>query len=357
MFFANAINHSQAIALARLDAESQLEFYNQYCLEWLTNKHWNLNNFKNRIENFQLDLDDAPFDIKNAKLDKKAGACVKCIHNTAAVSSLFPEDDLDARCTNRPCFNNKSRLTILSQLAQAIKENPDLPIACESTEDLDKFCTADEPLLQNKTFLIEDVDYYNIVDQPTLPLQENYNDYEEEEDNITEYNSALEEYQQNLENYNLKVEEGSYKKAILVNGEQTGSIVFLTPLTERSESNYSSNCHAVPEHKAKDYQEALQNKTLTKEIVQAEISRLEAREDRAKELDKNKLQEAIYADFKENKAFKEPSHPVGQMDRAVMVFLLIDSLGYHTKKEFLAIINPSQNEEVDEVEFDQITFC
>ncbi len=356
MFFANVLNHSQALSLARLDADSQLEFYNQYCLEWLTDPYWSIGNFKNRIENFQLDLGDAPFDIKNAKLDKKAGACTKCIHNTAVTSSLFPDDETDARCTNRPCFVNKCKISVLLLLAQAIKENPDLPIACPSTEELNKFCSANEALLQNKIILIEDVDYYTTIDVPTLPLQEDYNDYDEEEDNIAEYNDALEEYHQDLENYDLKVKDGIYKKAIFVNGEETGNIVYLTAIPEAAESGNSNNYNSATEHKAKDYQEALKSKSLSKQIVEAEIARLRTREERSKEIDKSKLHEAMYNDIQENQAFKEPTHPVGKFDRAVMIFLLLDSLGYHTKKQFLALISTPEERNEDE-QFDLTEFC
>lgn len=71
---------------------------------------------------FMLSLADAPFDIKDAKLNPKMGACTTCPHNTATVTSLFP-DIKGATCTLPECFFIKRRAAIDVKVEEIAKEH------------------------------------------------------------------------------------------------------------------------------------------------------------------------------------------------------------------------------------------
>jgi ParB/RepB/Spo0J family partition protein len=60
---------------------------------------------------FMLSLGAAPFDVKDAKLNPKMGACPACPHNTANATSLFP-DVQGATCTLPQCYFAKVRAAI-----------------------------------------------------------------------------------------------------------------------------------------------------------------------------------------------------------------------------------------------------
>ena len=338
MFLANVITISQALKLARLDQESQTEFYEEHCSDWLS-ENWVIRGFNDKLENFQLDLSEALFNIKDAKLDKKAGACTKCLNNTAVTTSLFPEDSQDARCTNRPCYENKCRLQGKLLIAMAVKLKPELPLAVPKLDALKQFFASDDPFLEGKTILVEDVNYSYHNDFPVEPKREDFNDYEEDADNDQEYQEALTEYKDDVKHIMDEVTAGNYLLAILVNKHEPGNIVYLNPIDEEGQGNSSQqNGNYKPEFKAKDYQEAVKSKTLTVELIEAEKNRLITRERRSKELDQIALQESFYNALEKSDAVTSPIHPVGSNDKAVGLFLVYDTLNYYGKENFKKVM-------------------
>jgi ParB/RepB/Spo0J family partition protein len=336
MFFANVINTSQALRIARLDSGSQEEFFSSYCKDWMS-ENWTFHNFSSRIQNYQLDLCDAPFDIKNAKLDKKAGACIKCPYNTAVTTSLFPDDSDDARCTNRPCYENKCRLHGHLILAEIFKNHPDLPIAVSDDTVIEKLFAADDILIKGRTLLISEVDYFDYYQMPEKPKKEDFDYNDSQEENEAEYQDAVQEYDSEVLQSEQEVSEGNYRKAILLDEDGESKVVHLDTRGGNPASSHSS-ATAKSECKAKDYQEAAKAKTLTATIIANEKERLLAREKRSKELDEIKLQENFYKKMEENETAQSPQHPAGINDRAVAVFLQYDSLNYHWKRKFTDIV-------------------
>ncbi len=340
MYFANAINTSQALKIARLDAGSQVDFYNAHCTDW-KEENWMIHNFNGRIENYQLDLSDAPFNIKDAKLDKKAGACTKCPNNTAVTTSLFPEESEDARCTNRPCYENKCRLFAILNIATVIKENPALPIAVPDETALTAYFSSDDDLIKGRTILVEDVDFDYYDEMEEKPDRKKFTDYEEDEDNETEYQEALSEYEIELQRLEDEVSAGNYRKAILISESDFGKVVYLYPkgAEDATQNADQRNLSAgLTEYKAKDYQEAVKTKTLTTEMITGEKERLLTREKRSKELDEIKLQESFYTALENTEVMFSPEQASGINDRAVTVFLVYDSLNYHWKHRFTDLV-------------------
>lgn len=75
--------------------------------------------------NFFLALDKAPFDITDAKLNPKMGACTTCPHNTVNATTLFPDHTKKAICTLPSCFYEK-RSKALDVKIEEVKKADDL---------------------------------------------------------------------------------------------------------------------------------------------------------------------------------------------------------------------------------------
>jgi ParB family chromosome partitioning protein len=336
MFFSNAITISQALKLSRLDEGSQADFFNSYCKDW-QDEGWSLNNFNSRIKNYQLDLSHAPFDTKDAKLDKKAGACTKCPNNIAATTSLFPEDSEDARCTNRPCYENKCRVNVKLQIMKVFMEYPHLPIAVKDESTLSIYFSADDTPIKGKSILVEDIDYKYFDEMPEKPDRENFQDYEDADENEAEYQDAFSEYNTEMKQLQDELHTGNGRLAVLISEDEFGKPVCLYQKTEHAET-FTQNREKVTEYKASDYQEALKTKTVTQEILGQERQRLLNREERSKELDEIKLQEAFYNTLKESESVKSNEYPLGANDKAVSIFLLYASLSYYGRRDFENLI-------------------
>lgn len=87
---------------------------------------------------FMLDLATAPFEIKDAKLLDKAGACTNCIKRTGNQPELF--DDVKSKdvCTDTTCFAEKKAAHITSAIAKA-EANGDEVIRKEEAKKLIRY--------------------------------------------------------------------------------------------------------------------------------------------------------------------------------------------------------------------------
>lgn len=63
-------------------------------------------------DTFKLKLEDAPFDIKDAKLVKKAGSCMKCQKRSGCRLVLFEEAEPGDFCFDKECWNTKVQASI-----------------------------------------------------------------------------------------------------------------------------------------------------------------------------------------------------------------------------------------------------
>lgn len=120
------IQLGHVLELVRLSAEDQAR-----TLKWIqqqTNIHvgneWvdvnvtvSLDSLRNYIQTRLLvELKSAPFDITDATLNKKMGACTTCPHNTANQAALF-SDVKGARCTLPDCFFGKEQTSLERKIA------------------------------------------------------------------------------------------------------------------------------------------------------------------------------------------------------------------------------------------------
>ena len=78
---------------------------------------------RNWIETeIQVKLDNAIFDLKDEKLDKKAGACVNCVSRSGHNTLLFNDIEATDICFNATCFQNKTYLHIEKEIAKEEKK-------------------------------------------------------------------------------------------------------------------------------------------------------------------------------------------------------------------------------------------
>jgi ParB family chromosome partitioning protein len=91
MFLNDAINLQEAVEIASLSAESQIEFFQSYCRDWKKRKNFEITNLDHKLDQFKYDLKKAPFKTSDKKLVPGAGSCTTCAFNTATLKSLFPE--------------------------------------------------------------------------------------------------------------------------------------------------------------------------------------------------------------------------------------------------------------------------
>ena len=100
--------------IARLEKSTQ----DQLLQEW--SEHWkrpspniSISDLKEKLERFQMILKSAPWDMKDTKLYKKAGACSECPKRASANPDLFNKNEFkNDQCLDTACWNKKAVLFI-----------------------------------------------------------------------------------------------------------------------------------------------------------------------------------------------------------------------------------------------------
>lgn len=294
MFLSNAINIQEAFSIAALSAESQQDFFESVCSRWKKEKHFRLHDLDYALNRFRYDLKEAPFNTKDKKLLPDVGACTGCQFNTASLKSLFPEYSRQAVCTNKDCYHKKCAAHILIQLGTAVQEHqPDALLfdgePSEYTLELVQSIPAAAELTRHSCYDI------SLCRPPEPPDREDYeNQYDDDMPNFDEegYNEAVEEYQTETGEYNLLLQSGKVLKGVLVSERGIQCVYFNT-----EKPAIRSRQQPIT---AKQVQEAIKAGTVTPELLRAEIERMQSKEVRAKEIDREKVQLLIHEQFTES---------------------------------------------------------
>jgi ParB family transcriptional regulator, chromosome partitioning protein len=336
IFMANKFTVQQAIDVASLSAESQNDFYEEYCSDWEGNVDFEMPDTTRALNQFRYDLTEAPFDIKDKKLVPEMGACTSCSFNSATLKTLFPEQANEAVCSNKECYKNKCNVNYRVKILWIIKEDkPDALLFYGSLDRLEELIH-----LMPEAAAMPQYNYYRVdtLDKPSLPAREDYI-YEDEEsmDDQESFKEALEEYENDLNEYEQAVDSGIYRKGLLI-AEGKFSIVLFNPEERPSGSS------RIELPKAVEVQSAIKSGTATVELLQGEIDRIHAREERSLELDREKVQSLVQQKFMEqlNSLTSKPS----SADHVAVRLILFQSLDYSARNTVLQTLF-MENEKFD----------
>jgi ParB family chromosome partitioning protein len=324
MFLADKFNISEAFELASISADSQIEFYQEHCLDWKDNKGFDLGNLNYALSKYKYDLMKAPFNIKDKKLVEEAGACTGCQSNTATLKTLFPEYAKQAICTNRACYNSKCEAYFTLSVISAFQRVEPEALLYSSEDMIDKVVLSVPDAANLPKYNVHEVKKLSI---PGMPVKEDYYDEEEEEDDEQStkngFAQAMEEYNNELESYNQIMGSGKVLTGLFISHDKIVTVLF-TP-EPPGIHRYTTMVTA------KQVQEAIKQGKATPGFLQSEIYRIGDREERAKEIDREKIQEKVYRDFDSQLCDVEKLGELTEADKAGARLLLFQSLGYSAR--------------------------
>ncbi|MVT11351.1 ParB/RepB/Spo0J family partition protein [Chitinophaga tropicalis] len=293
-FFANHIALKDAMLIFQLPVQAQDSLYKSKNVEkchpgsWIKIDTWD-------VDGYRGELQKAAFDLTDITLNEKAGACTSCNFNTA-VSVLFPEEEKAPRCMNVSCFHEKNKKHFESQLKTAL-EDPSVILAHNTYGNIDGMA---KKLKDEGSVIYKLYDDYTSVDAPEKPdlleLREQY-EYELEEGDKTEKDIEQEfselqvQYDKKLAEYNKKMSSGKFKKAFVLTGSEKGKYIYVQ-LKDKGQ--------------VKTAKAALEaGESISTTDIDTEITRLQEREKRAKELDAEKVHAIIKETILNSSSFQE----------------------------------------------------
>ena len=328
MFLAEVINIQQAFEIGSLSSSSQQEFFDEYCEDWKTQKGFDLDDLEYALSRFKYDLKEAPFNTKDKKLIPEMGACTACSFNTATLKTLFPEYAKEAICTNKECYHKKCSAYFSLLLASALLEHK--PAALIFSHQPSKIIKDSVESVAGATELpAYNSNDISIIQAPEMPVPEDYTNEDETEKESqfdeAEFKNAMEEYEEDMGQYKNLLENSKVLKGLFVTEHHLNAVLF--SLEKRSNNNRTQTVTA------KDVQAAIKTGAATPELLQAEIERLNTKEERAKELDREKIQLAVHEQFSSEIESVSNITSLTTADEVAARLLIYQSLNYYTRSK------------------------
>ena len=330
MFFAEVINIQEALDIATISKEGQEQFFKDHCTRWKQN-NFELHNLEWSLRPYKYDLKNAPFNTKDKKLLPEIGACTHCQFNSASLKSLFPEYAKQAVCTNATCYTNKcaANLRIGFMNALQIHQPAALLINGESSEQIQEFL---EQIPQASNLPQYDYHQITVIEEPEEPEREEYTGNDNDDDGpvfyAQGYEAAMQEYNTEMAEYRQNLESGRYKKALI---ERNGD--FYPVLFSAEPPSPNSCCSNNKGATMKVVQEALKAGQATPEMLQEAIQAILQREERAKEIDRDKVQLEVHSQFEEKIRVLQNNEGLTNGDLVAVRLLIYQSLDYSSRQE------------------------
>ncbi|HRO97629.1 MAG TPA: ParB/RepB/Spo0J family partition protein [Ferruginibacter sp.] len=336
LFFAGKMTITVAIQMARLEPEIQTEI-----LEDELPKDWRkkldkvsvIDDIDYYVRNNSVNISRATFKANDAKIYPEAGACTDCPFNTANQPVLFDDMNNQKLCTRPSCFQVKEKR---AKMAKFEKVASDPSVLCVVT---DSYLTSDEQkdlefaeeagikVLDKKLYervsepggLMSFEDWFEINDEEYEPIDDEAEVLEYSESELArarkDYEKECEEDKRHIEQYEADLASGKILKAFVVAGGNSGKYVKI-----RLKSDH-----------AKTTADAITGNSGDADILN-EISKIEQREIRNKELDGEKVWAAIREQLLSNeRLFTEDL--LKEIGVTAFVAAIRESLSYTAKRK------------------------
>lgn len=343
MFLSEAIGLQEAVEIAGVSAASQSEFFDEYCRDWNKRKNFEIRNLSGKLDQFKYDLKSAPFKTTDKKLVPEAGACNTCEHNTATLKSLFPDYAKQAVCNNRECYHKKCNAYFTLEFTRLFMEHTPTSLIFNGDPS-----PAIITMIQSVKGAgdLPTYDRYDIgvIDLPDPPEAEDFMDEDTMDEegtgrlNEQAFNEANQEYEDEMEEYNLLLQSGKLQTGLLIT-ESRIQLVTFDPDKQASPSKTTSVT-------AKDVDTALKAGTATSELLQAEIQRLNSKEERAKQLDREKVQLKVHEEFCVNVETRSNVDNLTTADEVAARLLVYQSMNYFTKRKVDEVLFTESEDEL-----------
>ena len=354
MFLANAFTLGQAYEIADLSLEAQQGFFDKFCKTWKERRP-TFSNLSNYLSSFRCDLGEAPFDHTDALLFPEAGACMGCRFNTAYKGLLIPDLDREAKCTRRSCFDQKVQLHLTRAITTTL--SVDQPVAFITDGELPGNVkailesipgTGDLPLYQEENVtLIEEPEMPDVEDFKTMDYpDEYYDDSESEQEEGDEgkewspvehfdqegYDYQMEQYKEELAGYQEEITNGRSLKGYYLSDESP-RIVYYYPVAA------GKRAQSAKGGKTPNIKELIAAKKDTPELLEAEISRIQSRETRFKELDREKVQKQVHKELLTTTTADNGVFVLTEEDRHATRWLIFQSLTHQNRSGVETFLN------------------
>ncbi len=336
ILMAGKMGVQQAYEIASLSGATQQEIYNQYCSAWQDEDFKMPSGYQ--ISRFRCDLVSAPFDTNDNELVSGKGACSSCPLNSATLHSLFPELSTQVVCSGWECFQRKRRAHFARQIATVTSGFEPQAIVYKHAAQLEEISL----LLSGFEELTELPQYpkwgLREVTPPKMPELDDYIQADSDDLNGEAealFAAAVDDYEADLVGYEEAITSTGVVKGLLITDRHVRNGYFNLGQQASSKSTAAVS--------AKEFQLAAKQGAVTEQIIQSEIDRLTAKEQRSKEIDQQKIQLALHAAFSERFAQLVGEAIYTSADEVAVRLIVFHSLDYQLRYQVIQALGFSSN--------------
>ena len=314
VFYNGQLKVKDALVIAAMSVDTQEAFYK----EEIKGESGEIEFSRWSMDKYRHQLNNAPFDIENPDIDKKAGACTGCPYNSGAGNLLFPEEAQNPICRNPRCYENKCELNFKIQLESAIADPTMVLVSGWWNESISK----EWKELKKRGLEVISKHDYTALSEPSCPEREDFEgDNETTEEDEADYQRALAEYQDDMRKYYANLNDPKWIRALKIDEADKGEILYIK-LNKKSSAAVKSNTGAATPSGAEEAE------------LKAEIERIKAREKRSKELDSSKIYDAIKPHFNPHGNASVFNCPLRPFEMRAMAMAIYEKLDYSSRDEF-----------------------
>lgn len=331
MFYMGALSVSIALEIASLPVTAQEELYKnnvRKCDEEADAPRIDISTWQ--INKYKGFLHQVAFDLADASLLPKVGACTSCTFNSAC-GSLFPGDENNPRCNNLPCLQQKSSIHLQMAIDKSLAD-PDTILVYEGYEEnkmVQQLKAKEHPVLK-----IGSKYDCSVVPLPQQPTEQAFiqqamrlNKKLSLKQAKKQFDEAMIQYQDKLAFVEKKVLDGVYKKALVVYDQSdanTGKYIYIQ-LNDKTNKKKANTIN-------------LKDDNVEPATIQQEIDRINAWYDQSLISDSKAIHLKIAEAFKEQEKAGQLPYKILQSTTAMVNFLLMEMLSYSTHPKAQKII-------------------
>jgi ParB family transcriptional regulator, chromosome partitioning protein len=329
LFYTGKMNMTTAMNVAVLPSEIQDKIYaDRIDAEDEANTSFVFEFNKYQMNSYKGDLNNAKFDITDETLNAfNKISCQVCPYNSA-YAQLFPEEQ--ARCNNIDCYTHKTSVSFNRNLDDA-KRNPSVLIVTGVYNIGNKLKSQIDSLRLSGVKVYTENEYSELS-RPDMPDREDFeNDNDTVEEDEADYQRAIERYHKEVEAFNKKVASGGYHEAFVLDGNDKGLYIYVQ-LNKAGASNKETTSSAIGGELA---------------TIEAEIERIQSKENRAKQLDAEK----VWAKVSElvDKPELQPDKKLNTKEVECFVTAVISKMSWQNNKKWQSLTNELSGEDANKV--------
>ena len=352
MFLEDLFTIQQALDIAILSAESQNDFFDEYCCNWKEEEDFSLYHLEDTLDQYRYSLENAPFDTADPALLEGVVACTACPHNSAVVLSFFPESEPNSTCLKTECFNRKCNANFILKFRTAFEETKPQALVFygQPTRVMELRLEGLPHAVKLPRF-----SYYSVKTcaEPVKPVVTDFPKFWEgqTEPGTDEeaYAAALETYEAKMGAYQADVLDGKILTGLLVRESEITPIIFYKE-APTAQPVYTRSVPSAVTNKA--MVEAVKDGTATAEMIDNHEETCKRRESRNQELDREKVFAKIHDLFKQMMKTGKEAKPAGPADVAATNFFIYSALYGEQQNMVLRKLFPKKK--VSELKFNAI---